>query len=58
MGIVGIVWIVLLVLKAVGLIATGWLILIFWPFLLTLVIFLLTLIFGGTFLGIHALTKR
>ena len=48
MSVIGVVWVVLLILKFVGVIAVGWLWLIFWPIVLIAVLMVICFIFAGS----------
>mgnify|MGYP007084988092 CR=1 FL=1 len=58
MSIVGVIWLVLIILKIVGVIATSWLLLIFWPIILFLILALIFLVFGVSIAGVSAFVSR
>lgn len=58
MSIVGVIWLVLIILKIVGVIATSWVLLIFWPIILFLVLALIFLVFGVSIAGVSAFVSR
>lgn len=57
MGLLGIVWIVLIILKLVGVIHAGWLILIFWPLVPVIFFAILAAVFGVGVAGFSALKR-
>lgn len=49
MGIIGVLWVVLIVLKFVGVIAASWALIILWPIPVVLLIWLIIFLIGGSF---------
>lgn len=58
MGIIGTLWLIILVLKVVGVVGTSWLLVLFWPVLAWLVLVLLGLFGIGLGAGISSLGSR
>lgn len=57
MGIIGVLWIIFVVLKVLGLIATSWLWVILWPIPVILLIWLVIVVFGVTIAGFSTLRR-
>ena len=59
MGIIGVLWVVLIVLKALGvaLVTTSWLWVILWPIPVVLLLFLVLMIFGVTIAGFASFSR-
>lgn len=58
MGVIGVAWIVILILKIVGVIAASWWLVILWPIPVILILWVIILIFGVTLAGFGALGSR
>ena len=58
MGIIGVLWIVLIVLKFVGVVGASWALIILWPIPVVLLIWLVLVIFGVTLAGFSSLSRR
>lgn len=52
MGIIGVLWLILIVLKICAVIATSWWIILLWPIAVFAILFLITLLFGVTVAGV------
>ena len=58
MGILGVAWVVVLVLKFFGLIGIGWFWAIIWPIPVILALWLIFMLFGVTLVGLGSLTRK
>jgi hypothetical protein len=55
MGVIGVLWLIVLVLKIVGVIAASWWLVILWPIPVVLLLWLIIMIFGVAIVGFSSL---
>lgn len=58
MGIIGVLWVIFIVLKVLGLVAASWWLIILWPIPVVLLLFLVLMIFGVTIAGFASFARR